>query len=144
MSFPPGRWHSGAPSVLVSLMTCRDSVDGRAPWVWLSKEHQEKASGSTAVPPLGAPQPTVAVAETTLESKPITGANQFFLGVPPVTVTLSGAELSTGFPAVPVLSLAAMSAWAVACMSPQAPREQSSATAIAAASAPTCRRARSA
>jgi hypothetical protein len=54
--------------------------------------------------------------------------------------------LSTGSSAVPSGLLAVMSAWAVASMalSSQNPREQSCATAIAAASAPTCRRARSA
>jgi hypothetical protein len=144
MSLPDCGWHSLAPSVLVSLMICRFWFEGRPPPVCFSNAHQEKASGSTAVPALGAPQPTVAVAETSVAPMPMTGANQCSSGIPPVTVTLSGSLFSTGWAAVPSESLRVISAWAVAFMSPQLPREQSCATAIAAASAPTCRRARSA
>ena len=66
------------------------------------------------------------------------------LHVLPTTVTLSGALLSTGCAAVPSPSLAVIRLCAVASMSPQLPREQSCATAIAAASAATCSRAFSA
>ena len=45
----------------------------------------EKVSGSIAVPPVGAPQPTVAAAETPVDSCPMIGANQCSLGVLPVT-----------------------------------------------------------
>ena len=146
---PPGTWLREGPRhrssvLLVSLIVWTVVVEGSPPWVCASKEHQENVSGSTAVPPLGEPQPTVAVAETRVESCPITGANQCSTGRPPLTVTLRGSLLSTGLAAVPLVSLAVMRACAVASMSPQLPREQSWATAIAAASAPTWSRARSA
>src|SRR3954469_20952751 len=75
-------------SDLLSLMICSVLPDGRPPPVCALKEHQEKVSGRTAVPRLGPPQPTVAVADTAVESWPITGANQCCCGVRPVTVTL--------------------------------------------------------
>src|SRR3954454_18161506 len=118
--------------------------DGRPPPVCWENSHQEKVSGMTAVPPLGAPQPTVALAETAVESWPMIGANQCCTGVRPVTVTLGGTLLSTGCAADALPSLAATMARAVASVSPQVPREQSWATAMAAASAATCSRARAA
>src|SRR3712207_2155842 len=112
--------------------------EGSPPPVCCANSHQEKVSGRTAVPPFGEPQPTVAVAETAVESCPITGANQCSLGVLPVTDTLNGSLLSTGWAAVASPSLAATRARAVASVSPQLPRAQSCATASAAASAAIC------
>src|SRR3712207_2914450 len=101
------------PDVLVKRMTRTVVVDGRPPPVCCSNSQIEKVNGNTAVPPLGAPQPTVAVALTPVASCPMTGANQCCFGVLPVTVTLSGAELSTGWAAVASPSLAATRARAV-------------------------------
>src|SRR3954447_3191917 len=141
---PEGPVQPPTVSPLVRLMICRVVVDGMPPPVCALKEHHEKASGRSAVPLLGPPQPTVAVATTADEFRPMTGANQCCLGVLPVTLTLTGALLSSGCAAVPSPSLAVIRACAVARMSPQLPREQSCATAIAAASAATWRRAFSA
>src|SRR5918998_6515817 len=71
-------------------------VEGSPPPVWALNSHQEKISGSAAVPPSGAPQATVAVAVTCVDSWPMTGANQCSVGVLPVTVTRSGSPASTG------------------------------------------------
>src|SRR5215212_5953322 len=84
------------PEVLVNRTTRMVVPEGIPPPVCCCHSHQEKVSGSTAVPRVGPPQPTVAVAETAVESWPMTGANQCCLGVLPVTVTLSGTLLSTG------------------------------------------------
>ena len=62
----------------------------------------------------------------------------------PLTVTLSGELLSTGWAEFPSGSLARIMVRAVASMSPHAPRAQSAATASAAASAEICSLARSA
>src|SRR3954447_9134522 len=125
-------------------MVCTVVDDGSPPCVCWANSHQEKVTGSTAVPAPGAPQATVAVADTWVELIPITGANQCSVGLSPVTVTLVGAWVSTGGAVLTSGSLAATSADAVASMSPQLPRAQSWATASAAASAATWRRARSA
>src|SRR5919202_3799583 len=109
-------------------------VDGSPPWVCWANSHQEKVTGSTAVPAPGAPQATVAVAETCVDPMPITGANQCWVGLSPVTVTLVGEDESTGGAVVTCGSLAATRALAVASMSPQLPRAQFWATANAAAS----------
>src|SRR4051794_41786524 len=115
--------------------------DGWPPCVCCDHSHQEKVIGRTAVPAPGVPQATVAVAETWVESIPMTGANQCSVGLSPVTVTLVGDWDSTGG-AVPTSgSLAATSADAGANMSPQLPWAQSCATASAAAAAATRRRA---
>src|ERR687883_652820 len=115
-------------------MVCATVDDGRPPCVCWENSHQEKVNGSTAVPAPGAPQATVALAETWVDSMPITGANQCWVGLSPVTVTLVGAWLSTGGAVLTSASLAATSDVAVASMSPQLPRAQSCATASAAAS----------
>src|SRR4051812_8056883 len=107
------------PEVLVKRMTRTVEPEGIPPPVCCSNSHQEKVSGSTAVPRVGPPQPTVAVAETAVALCPITGANQCCFGVLPVTVTLSGAVPSTGCAAVASPSLAMTSERAVASMSPQ-------------------------
>src|SRR4051794_41643415 len=70
--------------------------DGRPPRVCWENSHHEKVIGRTAVPAPGAPQATVAVAETVVESMPMTGANQCWVGLSPVTVTLVGELESTG------------------------------------------------
>src|SRR3954447_3334070 len=118
--------------------------DGWPPCVCCDHSHHEKVMGRTAVPAPGEPQATVAVAETWVESIPMTGANQCSVGLSPVTVTLVGEDESTGGAVLTAGSLAATSAEAVASMFPQVPRAQSWATASAAASAATCSRARSA
>src|SRR4051794_31485477 len=118
--------------------------DGWPPCVCCDHSHQEKVIGRTAVPAPGVPQATVAVAETWVESIPMTGANQCSVGLSPVTVTLVGDDESTGGAVVTSGSLAATRDLAVASMSPQLPRAQSWATASAAASAATWSRARSA
>ncbi len=100
-------------------------VAGGAPPVCCSHSQNEKVSGRTAVPRLGPPHPTVAVAVTVVESCPMTGANQCSWGVLPVTVTLTGSLLSTGCSVDASPSLACTSAVAVASMSPQLPRAQS-------------------
>src|SRR6476469_6728019 len=104
----------------------RDVVpEGVPPPVCCWNSHHEKVSGRTAVPPLGPPQPTVAVADTAVDLNPSTGANQCLTGVWPVTVTLSGTVLSVGCDAVPVPSLASMRHGAVDSMLPPLPRAQS-------------------
>src|SRR4051794_41874631 len=70
-------------------------LEGRPPPVCAANSHQEKASGSSAVPAPGVPQATVAVADTAVESMPMTGANQCCTGLSPGTGTLVGAEDST-------------------------------------------------
>src|SRR4051812_38718224 len=106
------------------------SWEGMPPPVCCCHSHQLNVSGRTAVPLVGPPHPTVAVAVTRVESWPITGANQCSLGVLPVTLTLSGALLSCGWSVVASPSLARTIAVAVASMSPQLPRAQSWATAM--------------
>src|SRR3954451_11728248 len=110
-------------------------VDGMPPPVWAFHSQSEKISGSAAVPPPGAPQATVAVAETLVESTPITGANQCCTGLLPVTVTVDGLLPSCGGAASPPPTLAVTSSCAVARMLPQAPSAQLWATASVAASA---------
>src|ERR671916_1676432 len=70
--------------------------EGSPPPVCCSNSHQEKVSGRTAVPRLGPPQATVAVAETVVASCPMTGANQCSCGVRPETVTRLGLDARTG------------------------------------------------
>src|SRR3954466_7658099 len=89
---------------------------GRLPPVCACHSQMLNVSGRTAVPLVGEPQPTVADAETRVESWPITGANQCSLGVLPVTLTLSGALLSCGCSVVASPSLARTIAVAVASM----------------------------
>src|SRR3954453_19714788 len=96
--------------------------DGWPPCVCCDHSHQEKVIGRTAVPAPGVPQATVAVAETWVESMPMTGANQCSVGLSPVTVTLVGEDESTGGEVVTCGSLAATRELAVASMSPQLPR----------------------
>src|SRR5918997_2733272 len=95
-------------------------VEGRPPPVWALNSHQEKISGSIAVPPSGAPQATVAVAATCVESWPMTGANQCSVGVLPVTVTRSGSPASTGGAAVAAPRIGSPRSCAVARNSPPA------------------------
>ena len=75
--------------------------EGTPAGVSCANSHQENVSGNTAVPRLAESQPTVAVADTVVDSNPTTGGNQWSLRVPPVTVTLSESLLSTGWPACP-------------------------------------------
>src|SRR4051794_41797542 len=109
--------------------------DGRPPWVCWENSHHEKVIGRTAVPAPGAPQATVAVAETWVESMPMTGANQCSVGLSPVTVTLVGEPESTGGAVLTAGSLAATSAGARGSMFPPVPPAQARATARPAAAA---------
>src|SRR4051794_41901163 len=95
--------------------------DGSPPPVCPAKSHHEKVSGSSAVPAPGFPHATVAVAETAVETMPMIGANQCCTGLSPVTVTLVGAEDSTGGRDVAPPLFAATMAGAGGGMSPQAP-----------------------
>ena len=65
---PDGPKQPETSSDLLNMMVCFVVVDGSPPLVWARKEHHEKISGSTDVPPLGPPHPTVATAETSVES----------------------------------------------------------------------------
>src|SRR3712207_9267605 len=81
---------------LVRWIVCSVVLEGSPPPVCWANSHQEKVSGRTAVPRLGPPQATVAVAETAVASWPITGANQCSCGVRPETVTRLGFDARTG------------------------------------------------
>src|SRR3954464_14462335 len=65
---PEGPVQPPTVSPLVRLMICSVVVDGMPPPVCALNEHQERARGRRAVPLLGPPQPTVAVALTAVES----------------------------------------------------------------------------
>src|SRR3954451_15327524 len=103
--------------------------EGIPPPVCWENSHQEKVSGSTAVPFSGPPQATVAAAVTRVESNPMTGANQCLTGSLPVTVTRIGLFCRTGGAELAPVLLAETIAEAVATMSPQLPCAQSWATA---------------
>src|SRR3712207_4402869 len=77
---PPGTNMSDGPVQPVpdffgSSMVRSVVVEGSPPPVWAVNSDQEKISGSLAVPASGAPQATVAVAVTCVDSWPMTGAN---------------------------------------------------------------------
>ena len=67
-ALPDGPKQPEPSSDLLNMMVCCVVVDGSPPLVWARNEHHENVRGSTAVPPLGPPHPTVATAETEVES----------------------------------------------------------------------------
>src|SRR3954453_4185229 len=111
--------------------------EGRPPPVCCCHSHQEKASGSTARPPVGEPYRTVALACTWLVRTPSAGAKKLVAVVVAATCTRPEPAVVVVC-GVPVLRLLTAIVCAVVEADPQMPRAQSCATASAPASAPAC------